>query len=52
MSERTEAKRAAVDRMARRIRDSAAVSGTEITQQQARKDAIKIANRHDRKTNS
>jgi len=49
MSDRESKVRAAVDRMAARIRDGAARSGHQITYDQAKAEARKIAERNERK---
>lgn len=41
--------RAAIDRMAKRIREGDNKAGGRLSQEQARKQAVTIAKRHDRK---
>ncbi len=41
--------RAAIDRMAKRIREGSAKTGRNMTQESARKQAVKIAERHRQK---
>lgn len=51
MSSETKGAREAIDRVAVRIRNETARGGQQITHEQARKQAIEIAKRNDRRQN-